>query len=110
MGWWRCGWRKSTMTAPTCTIRLYMSGDIHEARRVLRSACYPPNEALCVTVEPIMFIYPGGEEAGFVVGFLNYPRFPTEPAVLWKRAEEIAHRLIVRLCQWSALLVAPDQT
>lgn len=94
----------------TYTVRLYMAGDIAEAKRLLRAECYPPNEGLCVTVEPTTFIYTGGEEAGFVVGFVNYPRFPSTPDALFQRARAIAERLIPALCQWAALLIAPDRT
>lgn len=96
--------------APTYAVRLYMAGDIEHAKRLLRAECYPPNDGLCVTVEPTAFIYTAGEESGFVVGFVNYPRFPTAAEALFERAKGIAERLIVGLCQWSALLVAPDKT
>lgn len=99
-----------TATVPTYFVRLYMAGSIEDAKRQLRQECYPPNDGLCVTVEPTTFIYTGGEEAGFVVGFVNYPRFPSPPAELWARAREIACRLIPALRQWSALLVASDRT
>ena len=94
----------------TYTVRLYMAGDIETAKRLLRRECYPPNEGLCVTVEPTTFIYTGGEETGFVVGFLDYPRFPTTDEALWNRAFSVAEKLIVECCQWSALLVAPGKT
>jgi hypothetical protein len=94
----------------TYTVRLYIAGDIEEAKWFLRRECYPPNDGLCVTVEPTTFIYTGGEESGCVVGFVNYPRFPTTADVLFTRARDIAERLIPALCQWSALLVAPDRT
>lgn len=100
----------SIETVATYTVRIYMAGDIDEAKRLLRRECYPPNEGLCVTVEPCTFLYTGGEEQGFVVGLVNYPRFPKTPAALWERAEKIALHLIPALCQWSALLVAPDKT
>ena len=45
-----------------------------------------------------------------MIGFVNYPRFPSEPAALFARAKQIAERLIPALCQWSALLVAHDRT
>lgn len=101
-----------TMSVPTYTVRLYMAGDVQEAKRVLRRECYPPAGGgnLCVTVEPTTYIFAGGEEAGFVVGFVNYPRFPVEPDELWDRAKGIASRLIPELCQWSALLVATDRS
>lgn len=98
------------MTVETYTVKLYMSGDIEHAKRILRSECYPPNEGLCVTIDPTTFIYSGGEESGFVAGFLNYPRFPTTPERLFERATAIAATLVIELCQWSALLVAPDKT
>jgi hypothetical protein len=94
----------------TFTVRLYMAGDIGHAKRLLREECYPPNKGLCVTVEPTTFIYTGGEEEGFVVGFVNYPRFPSQPADLWARAHSIAEKLIPAMYKWSALLVAPDKT
>lgn len=98
------------LTVPTYAVRVYMAGDIEHAKRLLRAECYPPNEGLCVTVEPATFIYTGGEEAGFVVGLVNYPRFPKTPAEIHARAVAIAEKLIPQLCQWSALVVAPDVT
>ena len=97
-------------TEPTYTVRVYMAGDIAHARQLLRREVYPPNAGLCVTVEPTTFVFTGGEEAGFVLGFVNYPRFPSEPRELWARAQGIAERLIPALGQWSALLVAQDKT
>ena len=94
----------------TYTVRLYMAGDINNAKQLLRAECYPPNDGLCVTIEPTTFIYTGGEEAGFVVGFVNYPRFPKNPEAVYERAKAIAERLIPALSQWSALLVATDKT
>ena len=99
-----------TETVQTYTVLLKMAGDIEHAKRLLRTECYPPNEGLCMTVEPTTFIYTGGGEAGFVVGFVNYPRFPTELDKLLARVKAIAERLITGLCQWSALLIAPDRT
>ncbi len=87
-----------------------MAGDIDAAKRFLRAECYPPNEGLCVTIEPATFIYTGGEEAGFVVGFVNYPRFPKTAEELWARAKAIAVEMVPALQQWSALLVANDVT
>src|SRR5579864_1128188 len=92
----------------TYTVRIYMAGDIVEAKRLLRHECY--REGLCVTIEPCDFIYTGGEEAGFVVGLLNYPRFPSEPVRIFERAKRIAEGLMPFLNQRSALLVSPDKT
>jgi hypothetical protein len=95
-------------TEPTYTIRLFIAGEVADARRAMRQECLA--EGLCVTVTPTTFVYTAGAEEGVEVGFVNYPRFPTTPDALFGRAKEIAVRLMARLCQRSALLVAPDKT
>lgn len=99
-----------TASVLTSTVHLYIAGDIDTAKQLLRRECYPPNEGLCVTVEPTTFIYTGGEEQGLVVGFVNYPRFPKTPDQLWRRAVSVAFKLMPALCQWTCLLVAIDRT
>lgn len=93
---------------PTYTVLLKMAGDIDHAKQILRDECY--HEGLCVTIDPTTFIYTGGEESGFVVGFVNYPRFPSAPVQLLARAVQIAEKLISALNQKTALLIAPDKT
>ena len=93
---------------PTYTVRLYMAGDINSAKYILRMKCW--HVGLCVTIEPTTFIYTGGEEAGFVIGFVNYPRFPKTPSEIYERAHSMAHSLMPVLNQSTALLVATDKT
>ena len=93
---------------PTCQVSVYMAGDLETARRWLRRHCY--ERGLCVTLTATSFIYTAGEEAGFVVGLVNYPRFPSTPEQLRSRALEIARGLIVECCQRTALVVSPDLT
>lgn len=95
-----------TEMAPTYTVSLYMAGDVDVARQAIREYCY--DVGLCVTVTPTTYIYTGGEEAGFIVGFINYPRFPVEPADLDATAREVADLLLDRCCQHSYTLVAPE--
>lgn len=92
----------------TFTIRLYLSGPIEVAKQIIRAECL--REGLCVTIEPTTFIYTGGEEAGYVVGLLNYPRFPSTADALFNRAEDLMHKLLEGTHQHSALLVAPNIT
>ncbi len=96
------------MTAPTYWCRLFLSGPIEQAKQVLRAECL--REGLCVTVEPTLFIYTGGEEAGYVVGLVNYPRFPTEPAALEARARDLMQKLLDATHQHSAMLMTPSAT
>lgn len=93
----------------TVVVTVYMGGDIETAKRWLRAHCY--ERGLCVTVTPTTFIYTGGEESGFAIGLVNYPRFPVEHAAyLCGRAREIANTLVRVCCQKTALVVGPDVT
>jgi hypothetical protein len=98
----------TTQIVPTYVITIHMAGDIDTARRRLREEVYA--HGLCVTIHPESFIYTGGEEAGFAVGLVNYPRFPSTADELLKRAQEIAFLLINACCQRTALLVGTEKT
>ena len=87
---------------------MYLSGPIEVAKQAIRADTL--RAGLCVTIEPTTFIYTGGEEAGYVVGLLNYPRFPCEPQQLEERARELMHTLLTATHQQSALMVTPSLT
>lgn len=93
---------------PTIRFDIYMAGDIAQAKQVCREYCFAVG--LCIHVEPVDFIYTGGEEAGFKVGLVNYPRFPSDSDALRAKAFNLADMLQVRLCQHSYLVVGPDRT
>lgn len=95
-------------TEPTFWVRIYLSGPIEIAKQTIRYAVL--QEGLCVTIEPTLFIYTGGEEAGYVVGLVNYPRFPALPEVILARARELALQLLASGCQHSALVMSPTTT
>lgn len=98
----------TTKTEATFWARIYMSGPIEIAKQVCRERCLA--RGLCVTIDPTHFIYTGGEESGFVVGLIQYPRFPASEEDIESRAEEIAHALLERTCQHSALVMTPIKT
>src|SRR4051812_40953566 len=85
--------------------KIYMSGPIAVAEQVCREFC---QTGLCVTIEPTRYIYTGGEESGFVIGLIDYPRFPVGKEKIFARAKELAELLISRTCQWSALIQTPE--
>lgn len=93
---------------PSYAVSIYVAGDLATARITCRAYCM--EIGLCVTVEPVEFIYTGGAETGVRVGLINYPRFPTEPAAIFAKAETLAEKLIADLAQWSASIVATDRT
>jgi hypothetical protein len=93
--------------APTYNVAVYVAGPHAEAERICREYVLT---GLCVTVEPVEFIYTGGQERGVRVGLINYPRFPAEPAEIFAKAEDLAMRLIEGMHQHSASIVATDKT
>lgn len=95
-------------TQPTYWVKVYLSGPIDQAKQILRRECH--SEGLCVTIEPTTFIYTGGEESGYVVGLINYPRFPSDPQRIRERAMQLATVLLVETYQHSALVMDPLAT
>lgn len=95
-------------TIPTARVQIFISGPIEVAKQTLRFEAL--REGICVTIEPTTFIYTGGEEAGYVVGLIDYPRFPWGAEKLLKRAEFIAGMLLIATCQQSAMIVTPQST
>lgn len=93
-----------TKTEPTFWVRIYLSGPLNVIEHTCREECL--REGLCVTVEPTKFIYTGGEEAGAVVGLINYPRFPSTSEAITERARKLALLLLERTFQHSVLVVS----
>lgn len=86
--------------------RIYIAGDLEQAKQLCREYCL--EVGACITVEPVSYIYTGGEEAGVVVGFIDYARFPKSPEQIKAQADDLAHRLMMRMCQHSYSITTPD--
>lgn len=97
-----------TSVSPSYWVRLYLSGPVEVAKQTIRAECL--REGLCVTIEPTTFIYTGGEESGYVVGLLNYPRFPCPPEDLVRRGRDLAIKLLDDTFQHSVLVMTPEST
>jgi len=93
---------------PSYPVSVFVAGDQAEATRICQAFC--DQVGLCVTVTPTEYIYTGGQEAGLIVGLINYPRFPSLPIEIFAKAEELAHRLVEGLGQRGATIQAPDKT
>jgi hypothetical protein len=63
-----------------------------------------------VTVQAASYIYTGGEEAGMVIGLINYPRFPSAADDIVERATHLGKSLMERLCQRSFSVMTPEKT
>ena len=90
----------------TRVVELFMAGDIEHAKQVIRRFCM--DRPCCVTVTPTTYIYRGGEEAGFVVGVRNYPRFPADAHALREEAGDLGDALRGALPQDSYMVVDHD--
>lgn len=89
----------------------------HQALPVIKDYCrtcvtkdsdHPPG--ICVTFQSITFIHRDGEEYGYKIGLVNYPRFPKTEDQLMSHARELAHLLIDKLGQKTALIDSPIGT
>lgn len=88
--------------------RIYIAGPIEVAKQIIRAECL--RQGLCVTVEPTDFIYTGGEERGYVVGLIQYPRFPDTEQGIYERAVDLAKKLLEGTHQLSVLVMTPTVT
>lgn len=94
--------------SPSFNVDIHMAGDINAAALAIQR--YAAETGLCVTLTPQSFIYTGGREEGFKVGFINYPRFPKKPSEIVARATDLARVLLVQLGQHSYSIVTPIET
>ncbi len=95
-------------TVPSFNVEIHMAGDINAAALIIQR--YAAETGLCVTLQPQSFIYTGGREEGFRVGFINYARFPKEPGDIVARARDLASVLCQALGQHSYSIVTPVET
>lgn len=94
-------------TDKTYWVWIYIAGDVREIKNICHEYC---EVGLCVTVEPLDFVYTGGEQSGARIGLINYPRFPSPKENIWTHAMELAGMLHSRLFQDSVLIMDADNT
>lgn len=95
-------------TSPTWNVTIHMAGDIARAGQLIQR--YAADHGMCVTLTAQSFIYTGGREEGFAVGFINYPRFPSEREDIEANARSVANELMHKLGQHSYSIVTPKET
>jgi len=95
-------------TCKSFDVKIYIAGPIEVAKQILRREALV--EGLCVTIEPTLYLYSGGEEQGYVVGFINYPSLPMEQESILSRAKTIANKLLEETYQQSYTIVTPQES
>lgn len=96
------------LSTPTFWAHIFIAGDLEQAKQVCRSHCF--TAGLCVTIEPVTYVYTGGQEDGVRVGLINYPRFPASDDQILRTAKDLAYRLREELCQNSFSIMTPAET
>ena len=80
---------------------------VEEAKNVCGVYC---NEVgFGVSVTPTNFVYTGGHEDGFIVGIMNYPRFPKTEIELKNHAFKLAEILLKKFNQERLSVEFPDE-
>jgi len=93
-------------SCPAYLVSIFMAGEIDLAKQLCREFC--DKEGLCVTVTPTTYIYTNGSEEGFIVGLINYPRFPADADSIFATASALAEHLRQMLGQESYTIQTPD--
>jgi len=65
---------------------------------------------MCVTVTRTKFIYTDGNEPGIIVGFINYPRFPSDDKTITRNTLTLAQLLLKFCYQMGVTVVTPTTT
>lgn len=76
---------------------------------------YANEVGLCITVTPTEYIYSDDTdslagESGFIIGLINYPRFPAEPETIRWNALDLGKRLKEKLEQKRLSIMFPEET
>lgn len=94
-------------TTQTYYAEIYMAGDIDHCKQALTQYV---TKGASVTVTPTEYIYTGGRELGFIIGLINYPKFPRTEQEIDDEALTVADYLIKTLGQDSASILTPKHT
>ena len=79
-----------------------------EAENILQEYCN--TISFCVTLNETEFIYKDGKEKGFIVGLINYPRFPEKSVEITRKALVIARKFVDAFKQNRISVVCSDRT
>jgi hypothetical protein len=89
----------------------HYDGTIHsysEAKEICQKYCdeFP----LCVTLKQNEYIYKNGNEVGFEIGLINYPRFPATNDQITQKALDLGKIFKNKFNQYKVSVVCSDKT
>ena len=95
-------------TTSSYPVSIFIAGNYTHASMCARTYCDAVGH--CVTITPTKYLYTGGEEDGVIIGFINYPRFPSDKEKIMQHAVSLANRLCDVLKQQSFSIQTPEKT
>lgn len=87
--------------------RIYIAGPINIAEQIVREFVM---QGACVNIYQNKYIYTGGEELGYVVEFINYPRFLSSEERILENCIALADKLLDKTFQKSYTVVTPNKS
>lgn len=98
-----------------CGLKVRQTGEILDISIAKNTVSHYTNRnrgtpAGCLTLNETQYIYVEGSEPGFWVGFINYPRFPSNPDDIKFHALTLAEELRLACHQLKVTVVFPDET
>lgn len=99
------------MTEKQCAsyfAEIYMAGPLPVAEQLCRKYC--TEAGLCVNIWESKYIYTMGEEIGYVIKLINYPRFHKDEAEILHHVFTLANLLLDNTYQGSYTVLTPSQT
>lgn len=79
----------------------------------VKEACqaFCDDKGLCVSITETDYVFTGGSEKGFIIGLINYPRFPKTPGELWNIADDLGIYLMETCNPYGSFTIQdPDNT
>lgn len=97
-----------SLVCDTYWAKIFLAGPKNIAEQIIREFAF--SGGVCVNLYETRYIYRGGEESGYVVELINYPRFPVEKSELQEKAKELADKLLDGTYQSSYTIMFSDFT
>lgn len=85
-----------------------MAGNLEVAKQSCREFCV--NNNLCVNIFKTDYIYRCGEEDGFCVEIINYPKYPETENDMKILSNKLAQQIMIDCCQKSYTIFNENKT
>ena len=96
-------WQEDNVPAYWCW--LYVAGNMNEIEIVCRKFVFP--NGVCVTIEPLKYVFAGGAEEGARIGFIQYVPFVEQDKKILEKAKSIGKLISENNFQWSFSIIDP---